>query len=321
MRRLCFISALVGLGLCANCGDNNGRATPDLAPTEDMASPPSDMTTGTSSETIVDIAASDPEFSILVAALNKTGLASTLSGPGPFTVFAPTNDAFAALKAAGIDASALDVNMLTAVLKNHVVGSKLLATMVAASSPLSTLDGSTVKVSMRDGGVYLNGLTLITKTDIKASNGVLHVIDSVLLPDTSLLDLVGISTAYPALSSLKNAVVAANLASTLTATGPFTLFAPTNVAFAKLASPPEAGQLPDILKYHAIPGKVDSTAAIAVAQMNPPGNQAETLLTGKKVTLTLSGQTLKVNASAVTYTDIQAKNGVIHLIDTVLTPE
>lgn len=309
MNRNGRVIALSSIALIfAACGgtDNDNNGSPDLG--------------SASSNTIVDVAVATPQLSTLVAAVQNAGLVDTLKGTGPFTVFAPTNAAFTALKAAGVDATALDVPTLTAVLKYHVIGSAQLAAAISASTSQTTL-GGTVKVSLRDGGVYLNGLTSITTTDVKASNGVVHIIDSVLLPDTSILDLVGIATAYPALSSLQAAVVQANLASALEATGPFTLFAPVSSAFAKLTSAPSAAQLPDILEYHVIPSAVDSTAALAAAQTAPPGNSVATLLTGKSVTLTLSGQALKVNDSTVTYTDIKAKNGIIHLIDTVLIPQ
>ncbi len=227
---------------------------------------------GQASGTILDVAGADPRFTTLVAALVKASLADTLKGSGPFTVFAPTDDAFAALKKAGVDATALDVPTLTAVLKFHVVAAKDPASAVAATTTLTTLGGS-VNVGVRGANVYLNGLTLITQTDIQASNGVVHVIDSVLLPDTSVLDLAGIATAYPTLSSLAGAVTSANLASALQAAGPFTLFAPVNSAFAALSNPPSSSQLPSILEYHVVSGAVASTAAIAAAQAAPPGNQ------------------------------------------------
>lgn len=219
------------LGLAA-CGDDNGNiGTPDLA----------------SGMTIAELALATPQLSTLVTALQKAGLVDTFKGAGPFTVFAPTDDAFAALKSAGVDAAALDVPTLTAVLQYHVVSGKSLAADVVTQKTLTTL-GGTVKVDVRGSSVYLNGLTLITKTDIIASNGVIHLIDSVLLPDTGILDLVGIATAYPSLSSLRGAVVQANLATALQAAGPFTLFAPVNSAFAALPSAPPPAQLPSILQ-------------------------------------------------------------------------
>ena len=307
MNNRILVPLLAGLSwLLLPACDNSSNDSPDLG--------------SSASATIVDVAASDPQFSTLVAAVQKANLADTLKGPGPFTVFAPTNNAFAALEAAGVDATALDVATLTAVLKYHVVAGAQTASAVTASTSQTTLNG-TVIVSARDGGYYLNGLTLITKTDVKAANGVIHVIDSVLLPDTAILDLVQIATAYPALSSLQGAVVKANLAAALSGAGPFTLFAPVKAAFAKLTSAPSEAQLPSILQYHVIGMAVDSTAALAVGKAAPPGNSVPTLLAGKSVTLTLSGQTLKVNASAVTYTDIKAKNGILHLIDSVLIPQ
>lgn len=310
--------AALGLSGCGGNDDNSGGG--GSAGSGGGGSAGAGGGGGTMAPTIVDIAAADPQFSTLVAAVQKAGLADTLKGTGPFTVFAPTNDAFAALKSAGVDATQLDLATLTAVLQYHVASGKLLAADLTAAKSATTL-GGTVKVDVRGMGLYLNGLTLVTKADIVASNGVIHVIDSVLLPDTSVLDLVGIAVAYPTLSSLKGAVVQAQLAGALQAAGPFTVFAPVNSAFAALPSAPSPSQLPSILQYHVVPGAVMSSAAIDVAKMAPPNNQVATLLSGKKVTLTLAGSTLKVDMASVLYTDIRAKNGVAHLIDSVLLPQ
>ncbi len=291
----------------AACDSNNGT------------NPASDLGGGASGMTIAELAVATPQLSTLASALEKAGLVDTFKGAGPFTVFAPTNDAFAALKNAGVDAAALDPATLGAVLKYHVVSGKQLAADVVTARALTTLCG-TINVDVRASMVYLNGLTLVIKTDIMASNGVIHLVDSVLLPDTSVLDLVGIATAYPSLSSLQGAVAQASLVTALQATGPFTLFAPVNSAFAALPSAPSPSQLPSILQYHVLNGAVTASAALAVAGMAPPGNRVPTLLPGKSVTLTKSGDGLKVDDANVIYTDIKAKNGVVHLLDAVLLP-
>ena len=299
---LALSSSLVGAG-CGGTGDNSPM--PDLG--------------GPTGMTVAELAIATPQLSTLVSALQKASLVDTLKGPGPFTVFAPTNDAFAALKSAGVDAAALDVATLTAVLQYHVVAGKDLAADVVTKKTLTTLGGA-VNVDVRGSMVYLNGLTLITKTDIVASNGVVHLVDSVLLPDTSVLDLVGIATAYPSLSSLQAAVVQANLASALQAAGPFTLFAPVNSAFAALPAAPSPSQLPSILQYHVLSGAVTAAIAVSVAGMAPPGNKVPTLLSGKSVTLTTTANGLAVDGANVIYTDIKAKNGIVHLLDAVLLP-
>ncbi len=133
------------------------------------------------SQTIVDIAAASEQFSTLVAAVKAAGLVETLSGPGPFTVFAPTNEAFAALPAGTLDALLKDKEKLTAILTYHVVAGKVMAADVVKLSAAKTVNGASAKVTVKDGTVMVDGAT-VTKTDISASNGVIHVINKVILP-------------------------------------------------------------------------------------------------------------------------------------------
>lgn len=135
--------------------------------------------------TIVDIASADENFSTLVAAVVAADLAETLSGEGPFTVFAPTNDAFAAaFDALGITAEELlaDTDTLTNILLYHVVSGEVLAEDVVNATSVTTVQGSDITITVRDGNVFLNDTVQVTMTDILASNGVIHVIDGVLLP-------------------------------------------------------------------------------------------------------------------------------------------
>ena len=137
----------------------------------------------TEDKTIVEIAAANPKFSTLVAAVKAAGLAETLSGDGPFTVFAPTNDAFEKLPKGTLDKVLADKEKLTAILMAHVIKKAVMAKDVVAMDGKKAPNGYTIKV---DGGdVYLvNGTTKVkvVKTDIKAKNGVIHVIDTVILP-------------------------------------------------------------------------------------------------------------------------------------------
>ncbi len=135
--------------------------------------------------TIVDVAAANPDFSILVAAVQKAGLAETLAGPGPFTVFAPTNDAFAAaLTALGLTQEELLASPdLAGILTYHVLPAKVMAADVTSESTPATVQGETVDVKPVSGGVTVNDAT-VTTADVAASNGVIHVIDKVLLPPT-----------------------------------------------------------------------------------------------------------------------------------------
>jgi uncharacterized surface protein with fasciclin (FAS1) repeats len=133
------------------------------------------------SKTIVGVAASDPQFSTLVKLVKSAGLATTLS-KGSYTVFAPTNAAFAKVPKSTLNALAKDKAMLKAVLTYHVVKGKVPASKVVKLTSAKTVNGASVKIAVRGGKVYLNGNTRVTKTDIKASNGIIHVINKVLLP-------------------------------------------------------------------------------------------------------------------------------------------
>ena len=137
-----------------------------------------------SSQTIVDVAAANPDFSILVAAVKKAGLADTLSGAGPFTVFAPTNAAFeAALKATGLTQEQLLASPdLGKILTYHVLPAKVMASAITGTSDATTVEGSTVKVALDGSTVKVGPTAKVTAADVAASNGVIHVIDAVLLP-------------------------------------------------------------------------------------------------------------------------------------------
>lgn len=135
-------------------------------------------------KTIVGVASSDKNFSTLVKLVKSAGLASTLS-KGSYTVFAPTNAAFAKVPKATLDALAKDKAKLKAVLLYHVVKGRVPASKVVKLKSAKTLEGSSVKIAVKGGKVYLNGSTRVTKTDVKASNGVIHVINKVLLPPSS----------------------------------------------------------------------------------------------------------------------------------------
>lgn len=135
-----------------------------------------------SAGTIVDVAAGNPDFSTLVAAVEAAGLVETLSGEGPFTVFAPTNEAFAALPAGVLDMLLLPENQetLVQVLTYHVVPGEVTSDLVTAGD-VATVEGSTIAITT-DDGVKINGTTTVTAVDVEASNGVIHVIDAVLIP-------------------------------------------------------------------------------------------------------------------------------------------
>ena len=132
--------------------------------------------------TIVDIAAGKPDFSTLVAAVKAAGLVETLSGEGPFTVFAPTNEAFAKLPEGKVDSLLADIPTLKKILTYHVVAGKVMAADVVGLDSATTVQGDEVKIAVVDGKVKLNDSAMVTATDLEASNGVIHVIDTVLIP-------------------------------------------------------------------------------------------------------------------------------------------
>jgi uncharacterized surface protein with fasciclin (FAS1) repeats len=133
-------------------------------------------------KTIVDIAAGNPDFSTLVAAVKAAGLVETLSGEGPFTVFAPTNEAFAKLPEGKVSSLLADIPALKNILTYHVVSGKVMASDVVGLKSAATVQGTEVNINVVDGSVKLNDSATVTATDIEASNGVVHVIDTVLIP-------------------------------------------------------------------------------------------------------------------------------------------
>jgi uncharacterized surface protein with fasciclin (FAS1) repeats len=260
---------------------------------------------------IVETAAAAGQFKTLVKAVQAAGLVDALKGKGPFTVFAPTDEAFDKLPD-GVLADLLKPEnkpKLVSILTYHVVPGRLTAKDVVAVDAAETLSGATVPIEA-DGGVTVGGARVV-KTDIEASNGVIHVIDSVMLPR----DVVEVAADDERFSTLVAAVKAAGLVETLKGDGPFTVFAPTNEAFAKLPDgtaeallrPENRKRLREVLLYHVVPGRIRlGRRELATAQK-------------ASVTVVAEG-TLLVNNAEVLASDVVASNGVIHVIDTVLIP-
>jgi uncharacterized surface protein with fasciclin (FAS1) repeats len=182
---------------------------------------------------VVDTAVSAGSFKTLVAAVKAAGLVETLKGAGPFTVFAPTDEAFAKLPAGTVESLLKPENKakLQAILTYHVVPGKVMAADVVKLSGAVTVQGQQVDIAVTDGTVTVDKAKVL-KTDIACSNGVIHVIDSVILPAES--DIVDTAVAAGSFKTLAAALTAAGLVDTLKGEGPFTVFAPTDEAFAKL---------------------------------------------------------------------------------------
>lgn len=267
---------------------------------------------------IVDTAVDAGSFTTLVQAVQAAGLEDTLRGEGPFTVFAPTDDAFAALPEGTLDALLADEEALTAVLTYHVVPGKVMAADVAGLDSAETVEGESVTFDTTDG-VKVNDANVI-QADIEASNGVIHVIDKVLIPPSMMeedVTIVDVAAGAGSFTTLVQAIQVAGLEDTLRGEGPFTVFAPTDDAFDalpegtldSLLADPEA--LADVLTYHVVAGEFMAADVVTM-------DSAETVQGGTITFDTTDG--VKVNDATVTQTDIEASNGVIHVIDAVLIP-
>jgi transforming growth factor-beta-induced protein len=266
---------------------------------------------------IVDTAVGAGSFNTLVAAVKAAGLVETLKGPGPFTVFAPTDEAFAKVPADVLKGLLADKAALTKVLTYHVVAGKATAADVAKTSWATTVEGQSVWLRSTGDSVMVDDARVV-KADILCSNGVIHVIDTVLMPRKDLVDT---AVAAGSFKTLVAAVEAAGLVDTLKGPGPFTVFAPTDEAFAKLPAGTVEALLKDkaklaaILTYHVVAGRTLSsdlpTKAIEVATVE-----------GRKLTIVRGADgNVTVDGATVVKADIVTSNGVIHVIDTVVLPK
>jgi transforming growth factor-beta-induced protein len=301
--------------------------TPEPPKPEPTAMPEPTATPEPEPMDIVDTAIADGRFTTLVAAVQAAELVDTLKGEGPFTVFAPTDDAFAALPAGTVEELVKPENKqkLTDILLYHVVSGSVMAADVTALTSAATVLGKDVAVKVDMGNVYINEAKVII-TDIATSNGVIHVIDAVLLPpaEDAMMEkntIVDVAVADGRFNTLVAAVTAAELVETLSGEGPFTVFAPTDDAFAalpvgtldELLKPENKQQLTDILLYHVVSGKVMAADVVTLTS-------APTVL-GKDVTITVKDGKVFLNDTVqVIITDVEASNGVIHVIDAVLLP-
>jgi len=280
---------------------------------------------------IVEVAQSDPQFSVLVEAVVAADLAPTLSAAGPYTVFAPTNAAFTALLAElNLTKAQLlaDKALLTEVLTYHVLPARVARSSVPAGKAISTVQGGIFKIDANGSALLItdgrNRQSNITATDVAASNGVIHVIDKVLLPpDKNVVQTAQAlaAAASPEFTVLVDAVVAANLAGTLSGTGPFTVFAPTDAAFAALLTElgvtkaqllADVPLLTQVLTYHVVPGRVLK----AEVPLNTPITTVQGGTFTVDATLAITDQ--RGRKANIVGTDVLASNGVIHVLDKVI---
>lgn len=282
------------------------------------------------SNTITDVVVSNNNFTTLESAVLKANLQTTLSGSGPFTVFAPDDAAFAA---SGITAATLN-SLTPAQVSNILLYHTLNATVLAANVPagpnakVTTASGDSVFVTKNANGVFVNG-TQVTTADVDADNGVIHIVNRVIMPPSGNI----VETAVAAgLDSLVKAVLRAtngpggdpSLANTLS-TAKLTVFAPTNAAFTQLLgilNLQNIDQIPiatllAVLRYHVVANRAfSSDLSNGSLTMLASGNTTVNLAGGAKITGNGNGG----NASNITAVNITCRNGVVHLIDRVLLP-
>lgn len=297
-----------------------------------------DDNNSTQPQTIADIAIAGEDFSILETALTRTDLVSTLDGTSQFTVFAPTNEAFNTFFAslgANVNVNNVDVNVLKAILLNHVVSGEILSSAIPASTYVSTLspfssaaNSPTISMYVQKAGnvVTLNGGinnkgALVTTADVDASNGVIHVVNRVI----QIPNIVDHAKANANFSTLTSLLVAQNLVSTLEQTNtqagtlaPFTVFAPVNTAFDDATLALYTGLSSDlkteVLTYHVVSGV--NVRSNAIPTGNIPTVQGEGFtITGTSIDD--AGSTVNKN---IILTDVQCSNGIVHAIDKVLLP-
>ena len=271
---------------------------------------------------LVDIPATAQSTGVhtaLVAALAQANLVATLQGTGPFTVFAPTDQAFTD---AGIDLTTFDTDeenaTLVDILTYHVVSGTVVSSDLTDGMTAAALNQDTLTFSVSATEVKVND-AVVTTADVATSNGVIHVIDKVLMPPTDLVDIPTTADSTGIHTALVAALAQANLVATLQGTGPFTVFAPTDQAFADAGidlttfdTDEENATLVDILTYHVVSGTVmssDLTDGMEASALNQ-----DTL------TFSVSATEVKVNDAVVTAADVATSNGVIHVIDKVLMP-
>ncbi len=266
---------------------------------------------------IIDTALAAGSFKTLAAALTKADLIEILKGKGPFTVFAPTDEAFAKLPKGTVESLLKPENKdkLIDILTFHVIADDLNSGKVLENTSLDMLNGQRVKVDAKQGRI---GSAKIIQTDIDCTNGVIHVIDEVILPASQTI----LETAQSAgsFTILAAAIEAAGLVDALSGDADLTVFAPTDDAFAKLPAgtvetllkPENLDTLRSILLYHVVEGRVYSDDAINA--------KSAMTLQGTKLKIKHNKKGVMINNAKVTGADIDATNGVIHVIDTVILP-
>jgi uncharacterized surface protein with fasciclin (FAS1) repeats len=272
----------------------------------------------TSSTTVFDVISEHPFLQSLELAIVTAGLDTSLNNNGPFTVFAPSDDVFAAIDSTQLQMLLANTDVLTAILANHVHLGTLMASDLTDGLSVSNLLGSNLTVTNDGISIMIDDATIIFE-DLVADNGVVHIIDMILIPniDTTLtvMDIIDNSPMHTTLSS---AINAANLGEALSGDGPYTVFAPTNDAFDNLpagtldALLADLPQLTAILKHHVHGGLVmsaDLTDGMTLSTLNDD-----------QLSVSVNGLIYMIDLSTIIAEDLEASNGVVHIIDMVLIP-
>ena len=313
---------LISFSTLVSCNDDNDNDVPyQPEPT---------------TNTIVDIAVGSENLTTLVAALQRADLVTTLASQGPFTVLAPSNEAFNTFLTANGFNSLDDVptDVLTFILLNHVVGGRLASTDLTTgyASTFATSSASQTSMSLfidTSNGVRFNGVSSVTDADIEADNGIVHLVDAVI----GLQSVVTFAVADPTFSTLVTALTRDDLTTDFvsvlstgagTSPAPFTVFAPTNDAFGLLLTELGISGLADIdeptldavLKTHVVGGaNVFDTDLSDNLTVTTLGGDLTANVTGGATLTDSSGRTIDIIA-----TNVQADNGVIHAINKVILP-
>lgn len=268
---------------------------------------------------IVDTAVAAGSFKTLAAALTAADLVGTLKGKGPFTVFAPTDAAFAKLPKGTVESLLEKKNRstLTSILTYHVVAGAMPAKKVLTQNALTTVNGQRAALTLDKVGASIAGAKIV-KTDIQCTNGVIHVIDAVMIPESN--DIVEVAAKAGTFKTLLAAAKAAGLVDTLKGKGPLTVLAPNDEAFAKLPKgtvamllkPENKAKLVEVLTYHVVPGRVFAKDVVKAKSIKTAQ--------GSPIRVNVMKQKVMLNDATVVATDINASNGVVHVIDRVILP-
>lgn len=281
----------------------------------------------TPTNTIVDIVVGSQNFSTLEAAVLKGNVASTLSGEGPFTVFAPDNESFTNSGITSSILESLSADQVKDILLYHTLSARVNAESIQnGTNAVKTANGKDVYVTKNSNGVYVNGWK-VTQADIAASNGVIHAIERVLMPASG--NLVEVAQGNQNLSYLVAAVLRAsqgttNVAQVLGSAGPYTVFAPTNQAFIDAGFPTIASiqaadpnTLAGILTYHVLSARAFSSDLTNGQTLNTVNGGTLAVQLGTSASIKGNSNS---TAAQITGMNIMATNGVVHLIDKVLLP-